>query len=86
MLDAVGAPGGALNAAARRGTISAMPPLPSPCTKDCKIDPANGLCRGCLRTIEEIVRWSGAGDAEKERILAAVAGRWASRAQAKRTP
>jgi predicted Fe-S protein YdhL (DUF1289 family) len=49
--------------------------LPSPCTKDCKLDPATGLCRGCKRTIEEIVGWGGASEAEQARILAAVAKR-----------
>ena len=50
----------------------------SPCTKDCKLDPATGLCRGCLRTIEEIVRWGGADEAEKARILTAIERRRAS--------
>jgi predicted Fe-S protein YdhL (DUF1289 family) len=53
-------------------------PLPSPCTKDCKLDPATGLCRGCQRTIEEIVRWGGAAETEQARILAAVAKRRAT--------
>jgi predicted Fe-S protein YdhL (DUF1289 family) len=39
------------------------------------MDPATGLCRGCLRTIEEIVRWGGADEAAQARILAAVAER-----------
>ena len=58
-----------------------MPTVPSPCTKDCKIDPATGLCRGCLRTIEEIVRWGGADAAEKKRTLAAIADRRSRREQ-----
>lgn len=49
--------------------------VPSPCTKACRLDPSTGLCRGCLRTIEEIVRWGGADDAERKRILAAIAAR-----------
>jgi len=57
------------------GTIGSVTTLPSPCTKDCKLDPATGLCRGCLRTIEEIVRWGGATETEKARTLAAVAQR-----------
>lgn len=52
-----------------------MTGLPSPCTKDCKMDPATGLCRGCLRTIQEIIRWGGADEAEQSRTLAAVAER-----------
>jgi len=49
--------------------------LPSPCTKDCKLDPATGLCRGCLRTMQEILRWGTADEQEQARILAAVAKR-----------
>jgi hypothetical protein len=63
-----------------------MTALPSPCTKDCKIDPANGLCRGCQRTIEEIVRWGGADEAGQARILAAVAQRRARRGQEQKKP
>ncbi len=63
-----------------------MTKLPSPCTKDCKIDPGNGLCRGCLRTIQEIVRWGGADEAEQTRILAAVAQRRARQGDSKSTP
>ena len=47
----------------------------SPCIKACKLDPATGLCGGCLRTLDEIVRWADASDPERRRILAAVAGR-----------
>jgi predicted Fe-S protein YdhL (DUF1289 family) len=32
---------------------------PSPCTRVCRIDPADGLCVGCARRIEEIIAWPG---------------------------
>jgi hypothetical protein len=51
------------------------PATPSPCIKACRLDQATGLCCGCLRSIEEIVRWGDAEDAERRRILAAVAER-----------
>jgi len=54
----------------------------SPCTKDCTLDPATGLCRGCQRTIEEIVRWGSASEAEKALILAAVKRRRAGTGKA----
>lgn len=44
-------------------------PIPSPCTSVCRIDPANGLCEGCLRTRQEIAAWRDAGDAERLAIL-----------------
>ena len=30
----------------------------SPCLSVCQMDEASGLCRGCLRTLQEIARWS----------------------------
>jgi predicted Fe-S protein YdhL (DUF1289 family) len=44
------------------------------------MDAARQLCEGCLRTIPEITAWSRADDAERQRILAAVAERRAARA------
>ena len=44
-------------------------PIPSPCISICQMDPATGLCTGCLRTIEEIANWSILLDDEKLRIL-----------------
>jgi len=61
-----------LNGGARRATICSVTSLRSPCTKNCRLDPATGLCRGCLRTIDEIARWGGASAAEQQRILAAI--------------
>jgi predicted Fe-S protein YdhL (DUF1289 family) len=47
--------------------------IPSPCINVCKM--ADDLCAGCHRTLDEIARWGNAPDAEKQRILAAVAQR-----------
>ncbi|WP_082545740.1 MULTISPECIES: DUF1289 domain-containing protein [unclassified Sphingomonas] len=41
----------------------------SPCNQVCQIDPASGYCRGCLRTIEEIIDWPTADDAWKRGVL-----------------
>jgi predicted Fe-S protein YdhL (DUF1289 family) len=46
--------------------------VPSPCTRVCMIDPVSKLCRGCLRTIDEITDWSGKSPAEKRAVLAAL--------------
>lgn len=48
---------------------------PSPCIKTCTIDPASALCRGCARTIDEIMAWPSANAVQKYAILGAVAGR-----------
>ena len=55
------------------------PAVRSPCTKRCRLNPATGLCDGCCRTMDEIVRWGGAGEEERRRILTAVAARAAAR-------
>ncbi|PKO41887.1 MAG: DUF1289 domain-containing protein [Betaproteobacteria bacterium HGW-Betaproteobacteria-4] len=47
----------------------------SPCINICKMDARNGLCQGCLRTIDEITAWSRLDDAGQQHILAKVARR-----------
>lgn len=39
------------------------------------MDAASGLCRGCLRTLEEIAAWAGATDEARLAVLAAVEAR-----------
>ena len=41
----------------------------SPCLGICLMDPRTRMCRGCLRTIEEIAGWYTASNAEKRAIL-----------------
>lgn len=43
-------------------------PVPSPCINICKMNPKTHLCEGCLRTIEEITRWSTASDDYKRGV------------------
>ncbi|GAA5174650.1 hypothetical protein GCM10025771_04880 [Niveibacterium umoris] len=50
----------------------------SPCIGVCRIDPRNGLCEGCQRTLEEIGGWSQAGFAGQRAILQRVAQRRAA--------
>jgi predicted Fe-S protein YdhL (DUF1289 family) len=40
----------------------------TPCTGVCRLD-ARGLCEGCLRTSDEIARWSTMDDAQKLWIM-----------------
>jgi uncharacterized protein len=42
--------------------------VPSPCINLCEMAPDTGLCRGCLRTLDEIVRWGNASDDEKRAV------------------
>jgi predicted Fe-S protein YdhL (DUF1289 family) len=41
----------------------------SPCISVCKMNPATGLCEGCLRTIDEIAHWGLFDDDEKRAVL-----------------
>ena len=42
----------------------------SPCLGICLMDPRTRMCRGCLRTVEEIAAWYNANNADKRAILA----------------
>ena len=44
--------------------------VPSPCVNVCHINPYNGLCRGCMRTLDEIAGWLDLCAAEKLAVLA----------------
>ena len=51
-------------------------PVPSPCISLCEMAPdtpsAKGLCRGCLRTLDEIVAWGTATDGYKRAVWAEI--------------
>lgn len=53
----------------------------SPCVGICLMDPKTRICRGCLRTIEEIAGWYGATSAEKRAIIERLAARRAAEAR-----
>ena len=44
----------------------------SPCINVCRMDDDTAFCRGCFRTIEEIVDWSAASNDRRLSILVAV--------------
>ena len=47
-------------------------PVASPCTRVCRIDDPSGLCIGCLRTLDEIVRWGSMDEAGRRRVRSAL--------------
>lgn len=53
--------------------------MPSPCVSVCRMDAASGLCEGCLRTLDEIARWSTLPDAGKRAVWALIGQRVATR-------
>lgn len=52
-----------------------MNAMRSPCIKVCMMDPANDVCLGCWRTLDEIARWSTMSDAERARTMASLPAR-----------
>lgn len=51
-------------------------PVPSPCTKVCRVE--GTVCAGCGRTLDEITRWRTMGRVEQLAVLARLAGGKAS--------
>jgi uncharacterized protein len=67
------------NSASRRFHAGYLPFLisipmstPSPCISFCQMDAPTGWCRGCYRTIEEIMRWGQGSEAEKQAVWQAL--------------
>ena len=50
--------------------IWARAEIDSPCIKICVIHPAERLCTGCLRSIEEITVWSRLSPVERQAVMA----------------
>lgn len=50
--------------------IWARAEIESPCIKICVIHPAERICTGCLRTIDEISVWSRLTPAERKVVMA----------------
>ncbi len=49
--------------------------IASPCTNACAMDETRGLCRGCWRTLEEIVHWTDYSSVEKLLVIKRTAER-----------
>lgn len=47
----------------------------SPCIKVCVVHPEERICTGCLRTIDEITRWSLMTPDERRAVVEALPGR-----------
>ncbi len=44
--------------------------IDSPCNRICVIHPAEKICTGCFRTIEEITVWSRLSAEDRKRLMA----------------
>ena len=58
--------------------IDTDPSIPTPCTGVCAIGD-DGLCGGCLRTIDEIARWATLGRDERLRLMEGLSARASER-------
>jgi predicted Fe-S protein YdhL (DUF1289 family) len=47
----------------------------SPCIRVCVVHPEEKICTGCLRTIDEITRWSRMTHDERRAVVDALPGR-----------
>lgn len=50
-------------------------PIETPCIQICQIDDVTRLCRGCLRSLDEIANWGRYPAAERARIMRELAAR-----------
>lgn len=60
---------------ARRVAAGEVAAVPSPCISVCRMDPATGLCEGCLRTLDEIAAWGRMTEQDKREVWAQLAKR-----------
>ncbi|MEC9251326.1 MAG: DUF1289 domain-containing protein [Pseudomonadota bacterium] len=61
-------------------------PIKTPCVKVCFVDPKEGLCVGCFRTMEELGRWTRYSDRERELIMAELPNRRSTYEAGRRKP
>ena len=49
--------------------------IESPCVRVCIVHPVEKLCVGCLRTTDEIARWSRMGPEDRRAVMAELPAR-----------
>ncbi len=54
---------------------SASEVIPSPCNSVCAIDSMTGFCKGCFRSMNEIVAWGQMDNSSKRDVWAALVTR-----------
>lgn len=50
-------------------------PLPTPCNGVCVMDGHSGFCKGCQRSLDEIVEWGAASESRKRQVWIAIESR-----------
>ncbi|MBE1293447.1 MAG: DUF1289 domain-containing protein [Rhodobacteraceae bacterium] len=52
-----------------KDTVWTRAEVESPCIQVCVVHPEERICTGCLRTIDEITRWSKMAPQERSEIM-----------------
>jgi len=60
---------------------SKNPYVPSPCVSVCVVHPTEGLCEGCLRSLDEIGAWGQMHSAQQREVWQHIQVRCAKRLQ-----
>ena len=55
--------------------IEYVPIVESPCINICVMDEATGWCIGCGRTLDEIARWGGTDQTDRDTVMAELPAR-----------
>lgn len=58
-----------------KDTVWKRTEVESPCIQVCVVHPEERICTGCLRTIDEITRWSKLPPEERSEIMAELPAR-----------
>lgn len=53
---------------AHHSRMGSTSPISTPCIRTCTLD-RDGVCLGCHRTVDEIIRWREMGEAERLRLM-----------------
>jgi uncharacterized protein len=56
----------------REPAVTKQARIASPCVGVCELDEAKGFCKGCARTMEEIIAWPDSDRQQRLAILQAV--------------
>lgn len=59
-------------AAQARSVLDHPAEVPSPCISVCRMNAVSGLCDGCARTLDEIVRWSTMAEGDRRAVWARI--------------
>jgi predicted Fe-S protein YdhL (DUF1289 family) len=51
------------------------PAIATPCVQHCKLDPTEGFCLGCFRTLGEVAGWGSLAPEQRRAVMAELPAR-----------